>query len=70
MKHTMTFESGELTCAIVPGEFCRFLWTKKFGQLPWCHLFEVALADAGEPAGWVKRCEKCLALDSEKGPRP
>jgi len=71
MRARLTFEieCGERTCASKPGKFCRFLRTKKLGQIPVCDIFrerngeEKRLLDSEE--GWVLRCEECLAVAQE-----
>lgn len=58
MKSVISFEHGETTCAIKPGDFCFFFWTKRFGTQPYCHLYEQELY---EEDGWVQRCDQCLS---------
>jgi hypothetical protein len=60
MKTTIEIEHGENTCAVKPGKFCIFLGAKRFGQEPWCVLFDARLFDK---CGWVQRCSKCKAMD-------
>lgn len=58
MKFTVVIECGEKTCAVVPGQFCRFVHTEpgSFGQRFVCSLYEVSLRN-GE---WLMRCRECL----------
>ena len=54
---------GETTCAEVPGTFCQYALTVKFGQSFYCHLFNKALLD--DEDGWLARCSECLEATSE-----
>jgi hypothetical protein len=63
VSHTLTFISGETTCAVTPGEFCRFLYTKHFGTRNCCHLFDdtpLFEHSTGPREGWVARCIPCM----------
>lgn len=55
-KRTETIICGPETCASLPGEFCHYLGSKKFGQRPYCCCFSENL---DENNGWVIRCAKC-----------
>ena len=57
MKSIIVIEHGKKTCAVEPGKFCRFMYTKRFGTEPVCHLFGANLFDVD---GWVNRCPECL----------
>jgi hypothetical protein len=59
MKHTITFESGERTCASEPGKFCEFVRTRYFGQKFYCALDESKLYDEN---GWLARSKKCMEM--------
>lgn len=65
-KSILVYKHGEMTCASKPGEFCRFLGAKSFGQQPWCLLFDEKLFAGPENRGWVERCAKCLQVESEE----
>ena len=62
MQSVLTIEHGELTCALEPGKFCRFLGAVMFGTMPVCRLFDdhpLFEINSGEKKGWVERCEEC-----------
>ena len=63
MISTIFFEHGKKTCAVEPGKFCRFMYTKSFGTVPVCHLFDTNLHDV---EGWVNRCPECLTEYGEQ----
>lgn len=61
-------ESGENTCAVEPGKFCRFVGTTNFGTKHICMLFpneNPGARDQGaytvlkEKDGWLQRCDAC-----------
>lgn len=54
---------GETTCAIKKGKFCEWFSTKKFGQIPYCKLFNTELI---EENGWTKRCDECIMSERKK----
>ena len=65
MKKTLSIviESGEKTCASSVGEFCRFIGSIKFGQIPVCILFpsgkdSFTVLDTKD--GWTQRCKDCI----------
>jgi len=63
VTHTLTFVSGETTCASEPGKFCKFLYTKNFGTSAVCHLFDdnpLFEHTFGEKKGWIARCHQCM----------
>uniref|UniRef100_A0A6H1ZZI8 Uncharacterized protein n=1 Tax=viral metagenome TaxID=1070528 RepID=A0A6H1ZZI8_9ZZZZ len=64
---SLEWECGATTCAIRRGVFCRFLWSKKCGRIPWCHLFDARIREhaAGPHAGWAARLPECLELDGK-----
>jgi len=64
MKVSLTFTCGEKTCAIKPGEFCRFLRTRRFGQHFFCNLFEKSLVENDD---WLQRLPECLELSRSTG---
>ncbi len=61
-----TIDCGKKTCASEPGKFCRFIGSRKFGQIAICTLFvaegrkgmEFVMLD--ERDGWVIRCDQCI----------
>jgi hypothetical protein len=59
-------ECGETTCAVSPGNFCRFFGTIKFGQIFVCRLFpsEKDYTLLKETTGWVQRCTACLTASA------
>ena len=57
MKIKIEAECGKNTCAIEKGKFCRFFYTRMFGQIPHCSLFGVDLEVID---GWTNRCDTCL----------
>ena len=67
-KLTILIEAGESTCASAPGKFCKQVYTKNFGTMFFCHLFNRELRDdkgqlSGE--GWLQRLPECLSADEE-----
>lgn len=58
MISTLKFEHGDKTCAIQPGNFCRFFRLIKFGQCGYCLIYQSKLW-IGE-SGWTERCLECL----------
>ena len=69
MKHTLSFDidCGETTCASKPGCFCKYLYTKHFGQVPFCNLFQQQLGNSRDDGlGWVLRCPDCLATATKE----
>jgi hypothetical protein len=60
-------ECGLETCASVPGKFCEFFGSIKFGQVSVCRLFpsvdDNPYTILVEKDGWTQRCRRCL--DSE-----
>ena len=67
ISSTLTFEHGDKTCAIVKGRFCRFFGAKRFGQQPWCLLFNTELwSDREDGFGWILRCEECKQLPEKE----
>lgn len=74
MERTLkiSVDCGEKTCASEPGNFCRFMGSVKFGQVPVCTLFPdvkkgetyTILGNTKEDdTGWVLRCQSCMALE-------
>jgi hypothetical protein len=69
-KYILPFKitCGETTCASEPGAFCAYLWTEKFGSVPFCYLFSQRDHYKGrhtaleEKDGWLQRHPDCLAL--------
>lgn len=59
------FKTGETTCAWEKGKFCRFFGAKRFGQTPWCTLFDSELQENEQ--GWTTRCKQCLTEESQNG---
>jgi hypothetical protein len=60
MRHFIEFESGDTTCAVEPGKFCRFASSKSFGSKPFCTLFqEYIYPDAN---GWLARTPSCMSI--------
>jgi hypothetical protein len=57
MKSTIEFEHGERTCSSAPGKFCRWNWTRKFGTVPVCALFDCELF--ADDRDWIERCQAC-----------
>ncbi len=59
---TICLKFGDTTCATKPGEFCRFFGAKRFGQQPWCLLYDskVYSVEYGDKEGWAKRCHECM----------
>lgn len=57
---TITFVTGEKTCASAPGKFCRWQGTKNFGTTPVCMLFDDARLWENVKGGWLMRCPECL----------
>ena len=59
--------AGVDTCATVPGEFCQFMGSIKFGLTPICLLFpplyngkyDGAYTVLQDKDGWVQRCDAC-----------
>ena len=63
MKLNIEIECGLTTCASEPEQFCRFLGSKKMGQVPVCMLFpdeNGSYTNLKTNDGWVQRCEACL----------
>lgn len=60
MKITIIAECGEKTCAVEPGQFCRFVHNEpgSFGQRSVCSLYEKPIRDPG--SGWLMRLRECL----------
>jgi hypothetical protein len=72
-KLILNIECGEKTCAKRPGEFCKYLGTRKFGSISVCMLFptkfpqrkqNAATTELESENGWTMRCQECL--DAEK----
>lgn len=63
MKQFLIFHTGETTCSekpSYPGSMCPFVYVKKFGTSPVCHLFnDTPLHEEG---GWLQRHKACLQL--------
>jgi len=59
-------ECGEKTCASEPGKFCRFIGSRKFGQVAICTRFLAEdrkgtdFVTLDEFDGWVMRCDQCV----------
>ena len=67
-KLTIAIHAGATTCASEPGAFCKFVTTRRFGQVFMCDLYNKELKDEnGEPSGggWLQRLPACL--DAERG---
>ena len=60
---TVILACGSTTCASAPGEFCQYLRTRSFGQIPVCHLFDKRL-EAQD--GWLQRLPECLAATKQE----
>ena len=64
MNLTIEIECGENTCASKPGQFCKYMGSVKFGQVPVCCLFpsekETSWTLLEEKDGWVQRCKPCI----------
>jgi hypothetical protein len=62
MKQVLIFHTGETTCSekpSYPGSMCPFVFARKFGTEPVCHLFgDAPLDDAN---GWLQRLPECVA---------
>ena len=60
MKQVLIFRTGETTCSekpSYPGSMCPFVFARKFGTEPVCHLFDDApLCDKD---GWLQRLKVC-----------
>jgi len=66
-KLTIAIKCGERTCAAIPGQFCGFLGTRKFGQQSVCLLFPTPDAPytiLDDVDGWVRRCGECLCAEA------
>lgn len=59
-ERSISFVTGEKTCASTPGEFCRWVGVKSFGMKHVCMLFGDARLFENEPGGWLMRCQQCL----------
>jgi hypothetical protein len=61
MKQVLIFHTGETTCSekpSYPGSMCPFVFARKFGTEPVCHLFgDVRLDDID---GWLQRLPECV----------
>ena len=62
---TIDIECGINTCAKVPGVFCKYFGTIKFGIIPVCMLFpskmnSFTILEVLPPDGWAMRCKECL----------
>lgn len=67
MKLNINIECGVVTCAYEKGKFCRFLGSKKLGQVPVCMLFPDENGShtiLKTSDGWVQRCKACLAAQN------
>ena len=55
-------DCGENTCASVPGKFCKFLGSMRFGTINVCMLFndETSHTVLEDKDGWIQRCPKCI----------
>lgn len=60
MKHNIEFKTGETTCAVETGKFCRFCGSKNFGTKPWCYLFDEPIHD--NKSGWLQRTYNCMKV--------
>ena len=68
-KLSIKINSGNLTCANMPGKFCVFLGAVKFGLVPVCRLFpstDRSYTFLEDKDGWVQRCDECLQNDPEQ----
>ena len=63
VTYSVEVTCGLTTCASSPGKFCPFQGVRRFGCQPYCMLYMEDLAEhtSGNRAGWVKRCDKCVA---------
>ena len=56
---------GEKTCASEPGKFCKWVRTRKFGAIYFCHLWHAEdihgkQQSLEEKDGWLMRRPECL----------
>jgi hypothetical protein len=61
MKQIFIFHTGETTCSekpAYPGSMCPFVYARKFGTEPVCHLFGDTPLD--EKDGWLQRSPQCM----------
>lgn len=61
-------DCGETTCAPVPGQFCAFVATRKFGAIYYCKIWHCVdsrgrAVGLEEKDGWLQRCPECLAAE-------
>ena len=63
MKQVLIFHTGEATCSekpAYPGAMCQFVFTRRFGTEPVCHLFgDRPLFDED---GWLQRHDDCKKM--------
>ena len=63
MKQVLIFHTGETTCSVkpaYPGSMCQFVFFRRFGTEPVCHLFgDTPLYDED---GYLQRLKICKKL--------
>ena len=61
MKQVLIFSTGETTCSVnpsYPGSMCPFVYARKFGTVPVCHLYEDKKLE--DVDGWLQRLPECI----------
>jgi len=64
----LEIESGVETCASEPGDFCKYLRTRKFGSITYCEIWH-DINCRGQPSpiddkdGWLQRREECMKAE-------
>lgn len=63
----VNIKAGATTCASEPGEFCRFVGTRKMGTQHVCRLFPTdddSYSPLEDHSGWLQRLPECIERES------